>query len=110
MEWPEYNGSRCIAFCFFSEVIPLMQKWEFSFSPTLSGVPHLFGPAIPFLKDWNFVGNNVLWKGALKVERRQCMRMVGLRLGGGGCSLFPGSFCLSHSPLMRVNEDKSVWV
>lgn len=32
----------------------------------------------------------------------------GLQLGGGGCSLFPGSFCLSHSPLMRVNEDKSV--
>lgn len=25
-------------------------------------------------------------------------------------SLFPGSFCLRHSPLMRVNEDKLVWV
>lgn len=28
--------------------------------------------------------------------------------GGGVCSLFPGSFCLRHSPLMRVNEDKLV--
>lgn len=25
-------------------------------------------------------------------------------------SLFRGSFCLRHSPLMRVNEDKLVWV
>lgn len=106
--WSDPNKTEDVALWGFLEDISfLRRKWEHFFSPCLSGVPCLLGSVHLMLIDWNPLGatrgHNVLERGAL--ELCWCERGE-----GWGFSLFPGSFCLRHSPLMRVNEDKLVWV
>lgn len=113
MEWPEYNRRRRIVF--FSEDISfLTRKWEFSFSPPLSGVPHLCGSVRLLLIDWNLLGNKgpqcagkgSTWGGAMWMEA------VGWVRGVVHCS--PGAFVSDTVPLwglMRTNwSECNKWI
>lgn len=75
--------------------------------------PH---PSLPsLLIDWNLSsqqGATMCWEGEhLRGSDVDGGGGCGAGGGGGGGGVthcFPGSFCLRHSPLMRVNEDKLV--
>lgn len=65
MEWPEYNRRRGIVPPPppSGDIALWMRKWEFSFSPPLSGVPRLFGSAPTRLDPRWQPGATMCWEG-----------------------------------------------
>lgn len=107
MEWPEHNREKAALWAFFFLLV--QQKWAFlsTFTNSFRCIPHLFG-LCPSLAH-RLEPSGQTQEPTMHWEVRGCA-LEPLIFGCGCSHCSPWGFCLRHSVLMRVNEDKLVWV